>query len=241
MRLWALATDLRMRRRGGRFRLELARGPLSITGVPLIRIRPSAQVGGTTVLTIGSGTDLGVLPSLDLAAGAEVRVTIGAGCTFERGVRVQAFGGTIAIGDDCEIRDGVTLKATEPDSRLELGRRVRLGRASSIHCHRAVSLGDFASLGERATVVDSFHDVDGSDVWTMEQPVGAAPVRVGRNALILTNAIVVHGAEIGENSVVAAGSLVTEGTYPAGWVLFGSPARPVRPLGSTAERSSDDE
>jgi carbonic anhydrase/acetyltransferase-like protein (isoleucine patch superfamily) len=44
-------------------------------------------------------------------------------------------------------------------------------------------------------------------------------------------AIILNGARIGENSLVGAGALVTEGkTFPDNSLIVGSPARAVRTL-----------
>lgn len=54
---------------------------------------------------------------------------------------------------------------------------------------------------------------------------------VGDNSLIGIQAIVMNGAHIGVNSVVAAGSLVTQGkTFPDGVLIMGSPAKVVKTL-----------
>jgi carbonic anhydrase/acetyltransferase-like protein (isoleucine patch superfamily) len=48
-------------------------------------------------------------------------------------------------------------------------------------------------------------------------------------------AIVLNGARIGDNSLVGAGALVTEGKeFPAGSLIVGSPARAVRALDEAA-------
>lgn len=58
--------------------------------------------------------------------------------------------------------------------------------------------------------------------------------RIGDNTIIGMGAIVLNGAEIGADSIVGAGALVTQGkTFPAGSLILGSPAKVVRPL--TAE------
>ncbi len=44
-------------------------------------------------------------------------------------------------------------------------------------------------------------------------------------------AIVLNGARIGENCLVGAGALITEGkTFPPGSLIVGAPARVLRPL-----------
>lgn len=58
---------------------------------------------------------------------------------------------------------------------------------------------------------------------------------VGNNTLIGIQAVVMNGARIGANSILAAGSLVPEGkSYPDGVLLMGSPAKVVRELDDTA-------
>lgn len=57
---------------------------------------------------------------------------------------------------------------------------------------------------------------------------------VGDEALIGMGAIVLDGAVVGARAIVGAGSLVPEGkVLEGGWLHFGRPAKPVRPL--TAE------
>jgi carbonic anhydrase/acetyltransferase-like protein (isoleucine patch superfamily) len=54
---------------------------------------------------------------------------------------------------------------------------------------------------------------------------------IRRGSLIGIGAIVLNGAEIGEESIVGAGSLVTPNTViPPRMLALGNPAKPVRPL-----------
>ncbi|MEY4764883.1 MAG: hypothetical protein RI907_1556 [Pseudomonadota bacterium] len=54
---------------------------------------------------------------------------------------------------------------------------------------------------------------------------------VGDGSLIGIQAVVLNGAKIGKNCLVAAGALVTEGkAFEDGMLIMGSPAKAVRPL-----------
>lgn len=54
---------------------------------------------------------------------------------------------------------------------------------------------------------------------------------VGDDCLIGMGAILLDDVEVGSGSVVAAGALCPPGKkYPAGWLIMGSPAKPVREL-----------
>ncbi len=59
--------------------------------------------------------------------------------------------------------------------------------------------------------------------------------KVGDNSLIGMGAILLNGATIGKNSLVGAGALVTEGkSFPDGSLIVGAPARVVRTLDEKA-------
>jgi len=54
---------------------------------------------------------------------------------------------------------------------------------------------------------------------------------IGNESLIGIGSVVMNGVKIGANSIVGAGSLITEGKeFPAGGLILGSPARFVREL-----------
>ena len=60
-----------------------------------------------------------------------------------------------------------------------------------------------------------------------------APLVLGSNVTVGHQAML-HGCTIGDNSLVGAGALVTEGKqFEDGWLILGAPAKAVRPL--TAE------
>jgi carbonic anhydrase/acetyltransferase-like protein (isoleucine patch superfamily) len=59
--------------------------------------------------------------------------------------------------------------------------------------------------------------------------------KIGDNSLIGMGAILLNGATIGKSSLVGAGALVTEGkSFPDGSLIVGSPARVVRTLDEKA-------
>jgi acetyltransferase-like isoleucine patch superfamily enzyme len=218
----------RLRRRGIDFHLVVARGVRFAT-LPRLRI-VDRGAGGSIRMTVAEGVHLGRDLLLDFGTGSPIELRLGAHTEIEHAVRLQAIGGTIVVGESNELTDGVNLKSSVPGARLEVGDRVRLMRRVTVQCHESVTIGSLSAIGERSTIVDSFHDVDGSDQWTMEQPVQAEPVEIGRNCLLSTAVLVTHGATIGRNSVVGASSIVRAGDYPAGSVLVGAPARVLRML-----------
>jgi carbonic anhydrase/acetyltransferase-like protein (isoleucine patch superfamily) len=124
--------------------------------------------------------------------------------------------------------------------------RVRLMTDASIW-FGSVLRGDneWIELGERSQIQDNatlhtdpgFPVVIGRDC-VIGHNVILHGARVGDNSLIGMGAILLNGATIGKNSLVGAGALVTEGkSFPDGSLIVGAPARVVRTLGEEAAAS----
>ena len=80
-------------------------------------------------------------------------------------------------------------------------------------------------------MVDSDHTHRGTDDHFLAAPLKVSPVRIGSNAFVCANAVILGGAHVGRNSVVAANAMAGEADHPEGWLLAGAPARPIRALG----------
>src|SRR6201991_1919204 len=117
--------------------------------------------------------------------------------------------------------------------------RVRLKAEASVW-FGSVLRGDneWIELGERSQVQDNatLHTDPGFPIVIGRECVIGHNVilhgaMVGDNSLIGMGAILLNGAKIGRNSLVGAGALVTEGkTFPDNSLIVGAPARAVRTL-----------
>jgi acetyltransferase-like isoleucine patch superfamily enzyme len=232
---WRISTTARLRLRGFDCEIRLGRR-VSFDALPVLKLRIGPR-GGGLFIDVGDDVDLGSMLILDVKRGTSSSLTVGPRSQLEHAVRMQLWGGSVCVGVQAEVRDNAVLKVSAPDAHLHLHDQVKVGRGAAIHCQESVVVGGRSTIAERVTVVDSFHDVDGSDVWTMEQPLGSAPVVIGSNVLVLSGAVVVHGTAIGNNAVVCANALVGTGSYGPGVVLLGNPARAVRKL-SPAEHEA---
>ncbi|MEV6316343.1 acyltransferase [Streptomyces sp. NPDC051776] len=140
----------------------------------------------------------------------------------------------IHLGDHCIIGEHVTLTAgmmpgldLGPDPVLRLGNGVVLGRGSHVVASRSVVFGDDVFCGPYVYVTSDNHSYDDPD-----QPVGrqwprTAPVEIGSGSWLGAGAVILPGARLGRNVVVAAGAVV-RGEVPDRTVVAGAPARVVR-------------
>lgn len=140
----------------------------------------------------------------------------------------------IELGECCIIGEQVTLTAgmmpgldLGPDPVIRLGNGVVLGRGSHVVASRSVVIGDDVFCGPYVYVTSDNHSYDDP-----EQPIGrqwprTAPVEIGAGSWLGAGAVVLPGARLGRNVVVAAGAVV-RGEVPDHAVVAGAPARIVR-------------
>ena len=140
----------------------------------------------------------------------------------------------IEVGDQCMIAELVTLCAgmapgldLGPDPVLRLGDRCVIGRGSHIVAHHSIEIGDDVFTGPYVYITDQNHSYADVGVPVGRQwPVNSS-VRIGAGTWLGTGAVILPGAQIGRNVVVAAGAVV-RGAVPDYAVVGGVPAKVIR-------------
>jgi acetyltransferase-like isoleucine patch superfamily enzyme len=89
-----------------------------------------------------------------------------------------------------------------------------------------VDIGDDVLIGPNVSIITSGHPLEPSQRRTA---VTAKPIVIERNVWIAAGATIIGGVTVGENSVVAAGAVVTR-DVPPNSLVAGVPARVVRSL-----------
>jgi acetyltransferase-like isoleucine patch superfamily enzyme len=102
--------------------------------------------------------------------------------------------------------------------------------------YEAVEIGGNCQIASSTMIADTnFHPVDpvqrelqvtGQDFYFSS--VKNAKIKIGNNVWIGWNCTILKGVEIGDNSIVAAGSVVNSGSYPANAIIAGNPAKVVK-------------
>ncbi len=111
-----------------------------------------------------------------------------------------------------------------PDIRL--GRNVFINQNCTFYDLGGLSIADDVMIGPNVNLITSGHPLAPSQ---RRDFVTARPIAIERNVWIAAGATVIGGVTVGENSVVAAGSVVTR-DVPPNTLVAGNPARVVRPL-----------
>lgn len=155
-------------------------------------------------------------------------------------------GGLVRIGENCEL-DCLSLEG------LIIGRGFKLGGSSKILCTgsiqtlgKGIRIGDFVGIGEFAfiggaggvkigddciigqyfSVHPENHNFKRLDVKIRDQGTTRVGINIGKNCWIGSKVTILDSTNIGDNCVIAAGSVV-RGEFPKNCVIAGVPARVI--------------
>jgi acetyltransferase-like isoleucine patch superfamily enzyme len=140
----------------------------------------------------------------------------------------------IMVGEDTLVGVQVTMTAgmvpghdLGPVPVLRIGDRCVIGRGSHIIAHHSIQIGDDVFTGPYVYITDQNHGYADPEIPIGRQLPRNTAVSIGSGTWLGAGAIILPGACIGRNVVVAAGSVV-RGEIPDRCVAAGVPAKVVR-------------
>lgn len=139
------------------------------------------------------------------------RLKLGRNVTIETGVILHCGG-----FDWCGYAGGITM-----------GNNCYIGPNSVLFGAGGIEVGDYFSVGPG--VVIAAQQVTQYDTPVVENLPKFASIRIGNNVSIATQATILQGVQIGDYSVIGAGSVVTRDVPPHS-LAVGLPARVVRQI-----------
>lgn len=135
-------------------------------------------------------------------------VSVYGGCSFSIGVN-----GSCKVGD-FTLMNGALVMAEE---------RIEIGSHCLISWNVGIADSDFHPLAPAQRIIDAHALAPFFKDRPPRPKLRTAPVIISDNVWIGMNAIILKGVTIGENSVVAAGAVVTK-SVPPNVVVAGNPA-----------------
>jgi acetyltransferase-like isoleucine patch superfamily enzyme len=144
------------------------------------------------------------------------------------------FKGTVTLGcypSPFFLNGYIYLEAREPDSIIEIGDGVWINNNTAlISAGPGIFIGSKTTLGTHCEIIDSdFHDMHPDRRMTGVPKTGK--VVIGENVFVASNVKILKGVEIGNNSIIANGSVVTR-SVPENVAVCGNPAKVVQRLGA---------
>lgn len=115
---------------------------------------------------------------------------------------------------------------TAGGDEIRVGRNVFINQNCTFYDLGGLDIGDDVMIGPNVSLITASHPLEPSQRRAVT--IGR-PIVIERNVWIATGATVIGGVTVGENAVVAAGSVVTR-DVPPNTLVAGVPARVVRSI-----------
>ena len=115
---------------------------------------------------------------------------------------------------------------TAGGNETRVGLNVFINQNCTFYDLGGLDIGDDVLIGPNVSIMTTGHPIEPS---RRRGATTAKPIVIGRNVWIGAGAIIVGGVTVGENSVVAAGSVVTK-DVPPNTLVGGNPARVIRSI-----------
>lgn len=126
-------------------------------------------------------------------------------------------GGKCVIGSHFRARGGSHIRIRKGAS-LSIGSNVSVNHGCMLVCHESIIIGNDVQFSPNVMVYDHDHDYRAAGgVKSMKYKT--SPIKIGDNVWIGANSVILRGTTIGDNCVIAAGSLV-KNNVPAGSLVY---------------------
>ncbi len=140
---------------------------------------------------------------------SRAEVELSASIRLARGTQIGAF---------CKI------KAAGP---LVIGENTHIGAGCFLGAGPGgLHIGDDCLIGPNCAIMTGEYRYARLGVPLRDQGTVSRGTRIGRNVLVGANSVILDGTEVGDDVIIAAGSVVS-GRIPSGTIAAGNPARVV--------------
>lgn len=110
---------------------------------------------------------------------------------------------------------------------IRVGRNVFINQNCTFYDLGGLDIADDVMIGPNVSIITTGHPLEPS---RRRAATIGKPIVIARNVWIAAGATIIGGVTLGENSVVAAGSVVTK-DVPPNTLVGGNPARVIRSIG----------
>jgi maltose O-acetyltransferase len=116
--------------------------------------------------------------------------------------------------------------------QITIGQRTFINRFTSIVSREAITIGNDVLIGDNVSIYDHDHQTNNLPTTYGQQGFYCAEITIGNNVWIGCHSTILKGVNIGKNSIIGAGSVVTK-SIPANEVWAGVPAKFIKKVAET--------
>lgn len=163
---------------------------------------------------------------VDFGAMVKGNVKLGKGVYIASGAELVAQRNEeIMIGDNGFILRGSMLYPY--GGRIAIGKNVGINPYCVIYGMGGVTIGDDVMIATSCVIVSANHNYERTDIPMNLQGVNCKGVRIGNDVWLGARVVVLDGVEIGDGSIIGAGSVVSKRVPPFS-IAAGVPARVIK-------------
>ena len=170
---------------------------------------------------------------------------LGLGPKVTFGNRVACFSsvrfvgpGKVHIADDCLFDSKPDLYTHHPKAVISIGKCTYVN-GTRFGCAEKIEVNGYCILADARLMDTDFHAIAKNRILPTAQ-VEVSPIKIEENVWIAAGAAILKGVHVGENSVIAFGSVVTK-SVSANKIYAGNPSREIGdiPNDKVSEISND--
>lgn len=153
----------------------------------------------------------------------------------KRKKRLKAYSRRYNIGKGAYIESGISIMRQHYSlSEISFGEKIHLGRDIDLDFTGGLVIGNGVNILEGVKILTHGHDFfghyDEEELIEGSNRAFKTPLKIGDNVIIGARSFIMPGVkEIGENSIISAGSIITK-KIPANCIVAGNPAKIVAKL-----------
>jgi acetyltransferase-like isoleucine patch superfamily enzyme len=161
--------------------------------------------------------------------GDDNQIIIGKGCALTNVCfRLRGSGHRIEFGENCRVSRGALLWFEDQNGLLQVG-----SNTTMVDVHIAVTeTGSKVVIGQDCMFANDIDIRTGDshsviDLSTGERLNYPDNITIGRHVWIAPHSVILKGVNIGENSIIATGAVVTK-SFGSGVIIGGNPAKAIK-------------
>ncbi len=150
------------------------------------------------------------------------------GRVWLRDIEVKGSPSTVYLENGVALDRGVTLLSTNDQVEIQIGASCYVNRHTMFDAAERITVGAETMIGPFCYITDHDHTF-GLNVAPSAGALQTRPTTIGSRCWIGAHVTILKGVQVGDGTVVGAGSVVTR-SLPAGVVAVGNPARVIREI-----------
>ncbi len=156
-------------------------------------------------------------------------ISVGNNVQIHDGVTLVARGeGGITLGDEVRLQHRVYLDTESAEcGYITIGEQVYIGTGTTLFGHKGLEIGAHSLLAQNITLTPYSHKFENPNETIYSQGGNCKKVAIGRDVYVGMGCNIMYSGDIGEGSVIGAGSTVVKPIPPYS-VAVGTPAKVIK-------------